>query len=322
MAKKTGKMSKKRQEEAEKKLTPEERKAIKKQKKQAAYQQEKAKRKEERYQSSGKKFYNHHKVFTIVSGIILVAVICVGMAYWLNTGFFRSDSYKFISYKKYVTLGSYSKQTYQKSDLKVTDKAVQSEIDNRLTNASKKKLSKAFIKKDTNNECSTEKAYRKYIREILETEKKESVGSTLLSEVSEKSKVKKYPSKQYKVAKSSIESRYETMASQYGTDLAGLKSAMGMDDKAYKSAVKSAAQSSVKTSLVTHAIAKKAGIHLSSSEYKSRLETYKKEIGMTEKKFKAATGYSYEDYAEKNNMDEEFLQNMVGEFLIENATAK
>ena len=322
MSKKLSDKKSRKNKEPETKLTPAEHKAQKKQKKQEAYQLEKAKRKEERYQSSTQKFYNHHKVFTIVTSVILVLAICVGLTYWVDTGLFRGDSYKFISYKSYVTVGSYSKQTYSKSDLKVTDKEVQTEIDSRLSNASKKKLTKSFIKSNSNKTCTTEKEYRKYIKGILETQKKQSVGSTLLSEVNEDSKVKKYPSKQYKAAKESVETQYENMATQYGMDLSSLKSAMGLDDSSYKKMVKSSAKSSVKSSLVIHAIAKKEGLSLSSSEYKSRLEQYKESIGMTDKKFKSTTGYSYEDYAKNNNMSETFLKNMVEEYLVDNATAK
>ena len=316
------KPTKKQEADELKKLTPEERKARKKQKKREQYQAEKAQRKVERYQSSSRKFYNRHKVFTIVSGVILAAAVCVGLAYFLNTGFFRADSYKFINYGKYVTVGDHDKLTYKKSELKVTDKEVQEEIDSRLENADEKKLTKKFIKDNTDNECTTEKEYRKYIREILETQKKTEIGEDLLSEVSSDSKVKKYPSKQYKTAKSQVEAQYETMASQYSMDVDSLIAAMGMDDDSYEQAVKSSAKSTVKQTLVAHAIAKDAGLRLGSSEYKSRLAEYKKEVGLSDSDFKTRTGYSYEDYAENNGYEEYFFQQMVGEYLVDQATAK
>ncbi len=316
------KPTKKQEADELKNLTPEERKARKKEKKRAQYQAEKAQRKVERYQSSSRKFYNRHKVFTIVSGVILATAVCVGLAYFLNTGFFRQDSYKFINYGKYITVGDYDKLTYKKSELKVTDKEVQEEIDFRLDNADEKKLTKKFIKSSTDNECSTEKEYRTYIREILETQKKTEVGEDLLSEVSSDSKVKKYPSKQYKAAKSQVKAQYETMASQYSMDVDSLIAAMGMDDDSYEQAVKSAAKSTVKLTLAAHAIAKDAGLHLGSSEYKSRLAEYKKEVGLSDSDFKTRTGYSYEDYAENNGYDEYFFQQMVGEYLVDQATAK
>ncbi len=316
------KPSKKKEEDELKKLTPAERKARKKAKKRAQYQAEKAQRKTERYQSSSRKFYNRHKVFTIVSGVILAAAVCVGLAYFLNTGFFRGDSYKFISYSKYVTLGDYDELTYKKSELKVTDKEVEEEIDSRLENADEKKLTKKFIKSNTDNECSTEKEYKAYIREILETQKKMEVGEDLLSEVSGDSKVKKYPSKQYKAAKSEVKSQYETMASQYSMDIDSLIAAMGMDDDSYEQAVKSSAKSTVKLKLVAHAIAKEAGLSMGSSEYKSRLAEFKKQIGLSDSDFKTNTGYSYEDYAENNGYEEYFFQEMVCEYLVNQATAK
>lgn len=315
------KVSRKEEEEM-KKLTPEERKAIKKAKKKEAYQKEKAERKAERYQSEPKKFYKRHKKTSIVLAVVLVAAIVGGLSYWLNTGFFREDSYKFISYDKYVKVGSYDKQTYKKSDLTVTDKDVSSEISTRLQNAGKKKLDAAFIKSNSNNQCKTKAEYEKYIREKLEKEKKTTVGGQLLSEVSSDSKLKKTPSKQYKAAQEEVKSNYEQMASQYGMDLDSMIKAYGMDKKTFNKSVKSSAKESVKLKLVTHAIAKKEGISMSSSDYDKRLDEYKEDVGLSESKFKKQTGSSYEDYAEENGFEEYFLQEKVGQFLMEKATAK
>lgn len=315
------KVSRKEEQEM-KKLTPEERKAIKKAKKKEAYQKEKAERKAERYQSEPKKFYKRHKKTSIVLAVVLVAAIVGGLSYWLNTGFFREDSYKFISYDKYVKVGSYDKQTYKKSDLKVTDKEVTTEIDSRLQTAGKKKLDESFIKSSTNNKCKTKSEYEKYIRGKLEEQKKSSVGGQLLDEVNGDSKLKKTPSKQYKAAQKEVKSSYEQMASQYGMDLDSMIKAYGMDEKTFNKTVKSSAKESVKLKMVTHAIAKKEGISLSSSDYDKKLDEYKENVGLSESKFKKQTGSSYEEYAEENGFREYFLQEKVGEFLMEKATAK
>lgn len=315
------KVSRKEEQEM-KKLTPEERKAIKKAKKKEAYQKEKAERKAERYQSEPKKFYKRHKKTSIALVIVLVAAIVGGLSYWLNTGFFREDSYKFISYDKYVKVGSYDKQTYKKSDLKVTDKDVSTEIDSRLQSAGKKKLDADFIKNNTSKKCKTKAEYEKFIREKLEEQKKETVGSQLLEEVSGDSKLKKTPSKQYKAAQKEVKSSYEQMASQYGMDLDSLIQAYGMDEKSFNKSIKSSAKESVKLKLVTHAIAKKEGIRLSSSDYDKKLDEYKENVGLSESKFKKQTGSSYEDYADENGFREYFLQEKVGAFLMEKAAAK
>ena len=114
------KVSRKEEEEL-KKLSPEERKAIKKQKKRDAYQKEKAQRKEERYQSESKKFRKRHRKGAVVTGIVLAVVLLGGLFYWMNTGLFKEDSYKFFSYDKYVKVASTDKLTYKKSQLKVSD---------------------------------------------------------------------------------------------------------------------------------------------------------------------------------------------------------
>ena len=99
------KVSRKEEEEL-KKLSPEERKAIKKQKKRDAYQKEKAQRKEERYQSESKKFRKRHRKGAVVTGIVLAVVLLGGLFYWMNTGLFKEESYKFFSYDKYVKVAS------------------------------------------------------------------------------------------------------------------------------------------------------------------------------------------------------------------------
>ena len=293
------KVSRKEEEEL-KKLSPEERKAIKKQKKRDAYQKEKAQRKEERYQSESKKFRKRHRKGAVVTGIVLAVVLLGGLFYWMNTGLFKEDSYKFFSYDKYVKVASTDKLTYKKSQLKVSDKDVEKQIQAKLKNAGEKKLTEAFIKKD----------------------KKNSVGSELLSKVSGDSKLKKTPKLQLKAAKKDVEQNYEQMASQYGMDVDSLIKAYGMDEKSYQAMVKNSAKESVKLHLVAHAIAKEEGIRLSSSDYDQRLKEFKESTGLSEKQFKKQAGSSYEDYAKENNFEEYFFQEKVGQFLVDKATAK
>lgn len=314
------KVSRKEEEEL-KKLSPEERKAIKKQKKRDAYQKEKAQRKEERYQSESKKFRKRHRKGAIVTGIVL-AVLLGGLFYWMNTGLFKEDSYKFFSYDKYVKVASTDKLTYKKSRLKVSDKDVEKQIQAKLKNAGEKKLTEAFIKKNTDNECKTVAEYEKHVREQLEKDKKNSVGSELLSKVSGDSKLKKTPKLQLKAAKKDVEQSYEQMASQYGMDVDSLIKAYGMDEKSYRAMVKNGAKESVKLHLVAHAIAKEEGIRLSSSDYDRRLKEFKESTGLSEKQFKKQAGSSYEDYAKENNFEEYFFQEKVGQFLVDKATAK
>lgn len=311
-----------KEEEKLKKLSPAERKAIKKQKKRDAYQKEKAQRKEERYQSESKKFRKRHRKGAVVMGIVLAVVLLGGLFYWMNTGLFEEDSYKFFSYDKYVKVASTDKLTYKKSQLKVSDKDVEKQIQAKLKNAGEKKLTEAFIKKNTDNECKTKAEYEKHVREQLEKDKKNSVGSELLSKVSGNSKLKKTPKLQLKAAKKDVEQNYEQMASQYGMDVDSLIKAYGMDEKSYQAMVKNSAKESVKLHLVAHAIAKEEGIRLSSSDYDQRLKEFKESTGLSEKQFKKQAGSSYEDYAKENNFEEYFFQEKVGQFLVDKATAK
>ena len=221
-----------------------------------------------------------------------------------------------------MKVASTDKLTYKKSHLKVSDKDVEKQIQAKLKNAGEKKLTEAFIKKNTDNECKTKAEYEKHVREQLEKDKKNSVGSELLSKVSGNSKLKKTPKLQLKAAKKDVEQNYEQMASQYGMDVDSLIKAYGMDEKSYQAMVKNSAKESVKLHLVAHAIAKEEGIRLSSSDYDQRLKEFKESTGLSEKQFKKQAGSSYEDYAKENNFEEYFFQEKVGQFLVDKATAK
>ena len=221
-----------------------------------------------------------------------------------------------------MKVASTDKLTYKKSQLKVSDKDVEKQIQAKLKNAGEKKLTEAFIKKNTDNECKTKAEYEKRVREQLEKDKKNSVGSELLSKVSGDSKLKKTPKLQLKAAKKDVEQNYEQMASQYGMDVDSLIKAYGMDEKSYQAMVKNSAKESVKLHLVAHAIAKEEGIRLSSSDYDQRLKEFKESTGLSEKQFKKQAGSSYEDYAKENNFEEYFFQEKVGQFLVDKATAK
>ena len=133
-----------------------------------------------------------------------------------------------------MKVASTDKLTYKKSQLKVSDKDVEKQIQAKLKNAGEKKLTEAFIKKNTDNECKTKAEYEKHVREQLEKDKKNSVGSELLSKVSGDSKLKKTPKLQLKAAKKDVEQNYEQMASQYGMDVDSLIKAYGMDEKSYQ----------------------------------------------------------------------------------------
>ena len=221
-----------------------------------------------------------------------------------------------------MKVASTDKLTYKKPQLKVSDKDVEKQIQAKLKNAGEKKLTEAFIKKNTDNECKTKAEYEKHVREQLEKDKKNSVGSELLSKVSGNSKLKKTPKLQLKAAKKDVEQNYEQMASQYGMDVDSLIKAYGMDEKSYQAMVKNSAKESVKLHLVAHAIAKEEGIRLSSSDYDQRLKEFKESTGLSEKQFKKQAGSSYEDYAKENNFEEYFFQEKVGQFLVDKATAK
>ena len=221
-----------------------------------------------------------------------------------------------------MKVASTDKLTYKKSQLKVSDKDVEKQIQAKLKNAGEKKLTEAFIKKNTDNECKTKAEYEKHVRKKLEKDKKNSVGSELLSKVSGDSKLKKTPKLQLKAAKKDVEQNYEQMASQYGMDVDSLIKAYGMDEKSYQAMVKNSAKESVKLHLVAHAIAKEEGIRLSSSDYDQRLKEFKESTGLSEKQFKKQAGSSYEDYAKENNFEEYFFQEKVGQFLVDKATAK
>ena len=77
--------------------------------------------------------------------VAIIAAACIGVILYQRA---NSDTYKYLNYSKYVTVGEYKGLTYEKADLTVTDEEVKAEIDNRLAAAAETKTVKKGKVKD------------------------------------------------------------------------------------------------------------------------------------------------------------------------------
>lgn len=64
--------------------------------------------------------------------VVIIAAACVAGVMYKRA---NSDSYKYLDYSKYVTVGDYKGLTYEKTAITVTKREVKTEIENRLTQA-------------------------------------------------------------------------------------------------------------------------------------------------------------------------------------------
>ena len=71
------------------------------------------------------------KLTAIIAGLVVIALLCGGLFYMRG----NSDSYKYLDYDKYITLGEYKGLAYQEKEVKVTKEDIDAEIENRLTMA-------------------------------------------------------------------------------------------------------------------------------------------------------------------------------------------
>lgn len=185
---------------------------------------------------------------------------------------------------------------------------------NAITEDEVPELNADFVK-SVSKKSKTVKEYKKEVKKQLEDEAETAYNDTLQSAVWEavldKTEVKKYKKKDVnKIADSLIE-QYKSAAEYYGMDYeAFIEEQMGATIEQFESQVNEAAQSSVKQSMITEAIAEKEKLELTDKEYE---EQYKK----------IAKANNYEnvdalkEVAEEDDLKEMALNNVVKEWLAE-----
>lgn len=171
----------------------------------------------------------------------------------------------------------------------------------------KSKLNEDFIKKDSDNKCSTLKEYKEYIKKNLEKNKvaqeKNATMDRMWQQISDKTKVKKYPEKQMAYERERMKKQYKKMAKSYNMKWKDfLKTYMNTTEKEFNKNIKDATKVVVKQKLIMFAIAEKENIKLSDSDYNKELEKMLKQAGFTKKTFEQQYNQTIEEYGEDNDL--------------------
>ncbi len=173
-------------------------------------------------------------------------------------------------------------------------------------------------------EYKTVEEYKKGTMESLKKKKKDDAGTTAYGQIDQEAeKLKDYPADLVKAYSTQIDNYYRGMASSYQMEFEAFLSQMAMDEATYQKYLDEAAQSSVKTQLLTEAIAEKEGITVTEEELKARIKEDVDASGKTEEDLRK----SFQDYYGKDMpMDLYYraflLQNKVIEFIGQNAKIK
>lgn len=138
---------------------------------------------------------------------------------------------------------------------------------------------------------------KKQLEDMAEQEYQNQLYSEVWNEVLNNTEIKKYPDGEKEKTQEALKERYEELAKTYGMEFKDmLETQMGMTEEDFDKQAAEAAEQTVKSKMVTEAIAEKENISLSD-------ETYEKELE------KIVEQYGYESVdALKKQVDEEELK--------------
>lgn len=170
------------------------------------------------------------------------------------------------------------------------------------------------VVKTLSETSKTVKEYKKEVKKNLEKEAKKNYDNTLSQKVWEQvmknTTVKSYPEKKVQEFKDKFIKRYKDMASNYGKDYETMiKEQMNKSVEDFEKEVAKIAESSVKQSMVTEAIAKEEGIKFSGKEYEKQLKEIAKNYGYSSVK-------ELKKVAPKEDLEDIVQNKLVKEWLV------
>ncbi len=209
-------------------------------------------------------------------------------------------------------------EDYQQTDL-AGKPAVFAVTLNYISKTVTPELTDDLVKEKT--EYKTVDEYKAGTLETLKKQKKDNAGQTAYGKVEEKVEVKSYPEALLSVYTAQLDAYYRASASQYGfSDFNTFLSQSGMDEAAYQSYLKEAAEANAKTQLVTRYIADKEGFTVTDEDIKNEISSNLEASGQTEDEFRK----SFEELYGKDMPLDQYYEivlptNKVIEFVVKNA---
>ena len=160
------------------------------------------------------------------------------------------------------------------------------------------------------------KEYKEQVKEQLETTAQQSYDASLGSEVwqavLENTEVKKYPDGEREKTQEALKKRYEEFAKTYGMEFKDfLETQMGMSEDDFNKQAADAAEQTVKSKMVTNAIAEKEKITLSDEAYEKELQ-----------KIVDSYGYERVDALKEQVEEEELKITALNSIVVEELTKK
>lgn len=153
---------------------------------------------------------------------------------------------------------------------------------------------------------------KKQLEDMAEQEYQNQLYSEVWNEVLNNTEIKKYPDGEKEKTQEALKERYEELAKTYGMEFKDmLETQMGMTEEDFDKQAAEAAEQTVKSKMVTEAIAEKENISLSD-------ETYEKEL----KKIVEQYGYESVDALKKQVDEEELKVTALNNLVVEELSKK
>lgn len=175
----------------------------------------------------------------------------------------------------------------------------------KINSAKKKltpKLSLKWVKKHT--KFDTIKAYKEQVKNDLYEENMRSVGAGLLTSITKKSEIIKYPKKELDELTQTAIDYYketaETNGMSYNDYVTGQ---MGMDIESFEAQLQEQAKTEIAQEIVAYAIAKKEGIEAQDKDVSRYVDDLMAANGLTKKQFEKQVGMSRAKYIKTYKKD-------------------
>lgn len=207
----------------------------------------------------------------------------------------------------------YGKSNYAGKDIEFTVKI------NKIKKSKIPSLTAKWVKENTS--FKSVKEYRAKVKDDLYQQKLQSVGGGLLTSLTKKCDIKKYPDKELSSLVDAAIEYYKSYAEQSNMEYEDfVTSQMGSDVESFEAALEEQAKTELAQEIVAYYIAKKNDLEAQPEDAEKYVDDMIKANNMTDETFKENTGMSKSKYIKKYQNDIMIaitVQN-VQRFLVEN----
>ena len=191
---------------------------------------------------------------------------------------------------------------------------------NYITVEKKPEYNDEFVKNNTDYDSM--QAYEKSINDRLMSDKQLEADkddmSSVFDKIMKKSKVIKYPDKEFDAKRAKLADAYKEAADKAGADVETYVSQnLGMTVDEFNEKMDEVVKESVKYELILNQIARLEGMKFTDDDYSDYIYKLLEDSGLTDETFKAQSGMTIEEYAVKNDLFTSMLYQKVMEKIME-----